>query len=93
MKGARRRKKWLVYFVPRTPVHVQCTIDRDINLLVALYDTLLNTFFVSNTSFQASHKEQQQFRLATPDLAGSTHAYMHVSRKSDFDLFESNNLH
>ena len=26
------------------------------------------------------------------DLARSTHAYMHVSRESDFDLLESNNL-
>ena len=27
-----------------------------------------------------------------PDLARSTHAYMHVSCESDFDSFESNNL-
>ena len=39
---------------------------------------------------------QQHFRLhehcSMPDLARSTHAYMHVSRESDFDLFDSNNL-
>ena len=50
MKGARRRKKWLAYFGPYTPVRVQRTIDQDINLLVALYDALLNTFFL-NYSF------------------------------------------
>ena len=30
--------------------------------------------------------------VLTPDLARSAHVYMHVSRESDFDLFESNNL-
>ena len=42
------------------------------------------------------HTKQQRCRLhehcLTPDLAWSAYTYIHVSRESDFDSFESNNL-
>ena len=45
------KKMQLAYFGPRTLGRLQQPIDRGINLLVALYDALLNTSFVSTTRF------------------------------------------
>ena len=41
----------------------------------------------NNSALDRLHKH-----CLMPDLARSAHAYMHVSRESDFDSFESNNL-
>jgi len=54
MKGARRRSeksgsRTLGHIY--TPGCIQRTIDRGINLLIALYDALLSTFFVLTTRF------------------------------------------
>ena len=65
----------------RTPGRVQRTIDRGINLLLALYDPLLSSFFfffLSRLLVSKPHTKsmQQRFRLhehcSTPDLARST---------------------
>ena len=92
-KEQKEEKKRLAYFGPRT-MHY-----RGINLLVSLYDALLNPFFCLDSWLLVSKphtKEQQRFRLheqcLTPDLARSTQTYMHVSCESDFDSFKLNNL-
>ena len=94
MKGARHRKKRFAYFGPCTLGHIQRTINRGINLLVALYDALLLSRLLVSKPHTKSM--QQRFILhehcSMPDLARSTHMYMHVSRESDFDVFESNNF-